>query len=108
LKAPPAKIDVAFLMQHPEIKEFRAGGRGGAKAEPTPDEAVGKESPEETMEIAATQHRQKIALELLQGVRICTDNAFEALVVGVLLKMGYGGSGADAGKVGRQDLRWRD
>jgi restriction system protein len=99
LKKPPTRIDIAFLMQFPEVRAFRGGGKAGAKAEPVPEESASLGTPEEVIEVASRQLREQIAAELLQKVKSCPPHFFEQLVVDLLVKMGYGGTLADAGKV---------
>jgi len=99
LAKPPPRIDIAFLMQFPEIREFRSGGKGANKPKAAVEDVGEKETPEEAMESGANQHKKRVALDLLQKVRACSDRAFETLVVNVLVRMGYGGSLADAGQV---------
>ncbi len=68
--------------------------------EPTPLEE--RKTPEELIAEGATALRRDLAQDLLAKVLECSPTFFEALVVELLVKMGYGGSRADAGeRVGR-------
>lgn len=62
---------------------------------PTP---VGEETPEEALERAYRGIHQTLAQDLLDRVQAGTPQFFESLVVELLVKMGYGGSRADAGE----------
>ncbi len=103
LKDKPDIINVRFLRQYPEFIEFHT-----AKREDT-NESVGSqdtetinETPEESLENAYQSIRKTLAEELIGKVFKLTPAFFERLVVELLVKMGYGGSIADAGKaIGR-------
>ncbi len=87
-------------MRFPAYTEFiEAQGRntdeGGATVAPTP---VGEETPEEALERAYRGIHQTLAQDLLDRVKAGTPQFFESLVVELLVKMGYGGSRADAGE----------
>jgi restriction system protein len=99
LKAPPARIDIKFLGQYPEFIEFRTP-KTGAQELPisaTP-EAADAETPEEALEAAYAKMKASLASEVLVRVKGASPEFFEKLVVELLLKMGYGGSRADAGQ----------
>ena len=104
LKKPPPRIDIRFLEQFPEFVEFRTTRKepGPPKPDPGPDDGDGDETPEEALEEAHTKIKARLAAELLALVKKASPEFFERLVVELLLKMGYGGSRADAGQaVGR-------
>lgn len=92
------KIDVSFLEQFPEFRDFRAirhkEGNGGKEPPPEPINIT----PEEALETAYQRLKDDLAIELLQQVKACSPSQFEKLVVELLVKMGYGGSRLDAGK----------
>lgn len=98
LEDPPERIDIAFLNQYPEFREFRS-------KTPKDNESSGdddSETPEEILESAYQQLRDDLAAELLQQVKRSSPEFFERLVIELLVKMGYGGSRKDAGTaVGR-------
>jgi restriction system protein len=56
------------------------------------------QTPVESLELIYVRLRQNLADELLDKIKSCTPQFFERLVVELLVKMGYGGSMADAGK----------
>ena len=97
LKNPPSRIDIKFLEQYPEFVEFRTPKQGGTEHVPTP--APGDtETPEEAFEAAHQKMTASLASEVLTRVKTASPEFFERLVVELLLKMGYGGSRADAGQ----------
>ena len=98
LKSAPAKITVQYLMKYPEFQKFRGYGTENQIApiaEVSQSEAV---TPAEQMEIAYQNIRKSLAIELLEKVKASSPAFFERLVVELLVKMGYGGSRADAGE----------
>lgn len=103
LAANPERVDVKFLDQFPEFREFRAlkGTRSGSSAIVV-TEADQETTPEEALETAYGRLRDSLAIELVQQVKAASPSLFEQLVVELLLKMGYGGSRKDAGRaIGR-------
>ncbi|MFM2304237.1 MAG: hypothetical protein RLZZ135_1647, partial [Cyanobacteriota bacterium] len=53
---------------------------------------------DEVMASAYQELRRNLAQELLERIKSCSPAFFERLVIELLVKMGYGGSLADAGK----------
>ena len=97
LKSPPGRIDIKFLEQYPEFIEFRRPKAAGE--EPAIATAgVDTETPEEALETAHAKMTASLASDLLNRVKAGSSEFFEKLVVELLLKMGYGGSRADAGQ----------
>ena len=98
LKAPPSRIDIKFLSQYPEFVEFRAPkGEGQPPTGPVAPEPPDAGTPEEILEAAHARIETSLASEILTRVKAGSPAFFERLVVELLLKMGYGGSRADAG-----------
>ena len=100
LRENPPAIDNAFLMRFASFVAFREaagnhGDEGGAAVTPP---HIGEETPEEALERAYLGIRETLAQELLDRVKGGTPEFFEKLVVELLVKMGYGGSRADAGE----------
>src|SRR2546427_2394097 len=94
LKKDPGRIDVKLLRQFPEFLAFQT-----AKHEKEPRPPPGPEpteTPEERLESAHAELKDRLADDLLERVKQCPPNFFEQLVVDLLWKMGYGGSRADA------------
>lgn len=99
LKAPPPRIDIAFLMRYEEFREFRTPTKKETKPVAESEEVIPVQTPTEAMDAAYKQLRQALAGDLLQRIKSCSPKFFETLVVDVLLAMGYGGSKKDSGKV---------
>ena len=97
LKQNPPAINVKFLDQFAEFREFRKV----KKDKPTLVEASIEaeiETPEETLINAYENLRNNLAGELLREIKSNSSGLFERTVVDLLVKMGYGGSRKDAGK----------
>jgi restriction system protein len=105
LKKQPKAINVKLLKQYPEFLEFQQlkGTRSGDKTnelKKTPD--ISTATPSEALEEAYENLRDELADELLGRLKNISPAFFERVVVELLVKMGYGGSRADAGKaIGR-------
>ncbi|MBN2251873.1 MAG: restriction endonuclease [Candidatus Altiarchaeota archaeon] len=98
----PAKITTKYLRENfPEFREFSTV----AKKKPAENETIkpdAESNPRETLEYAHQSIMQALAQDVLSKVKSSPPSFFENLVIDLLLKMGYGGSRADAGKaVGR-------
>lgn len=97
LKQNPPDIDVRFLDQFDEFRQFRAIRRD--KVHPREETAsVQAGTPEEALESAYQNLRDALANDLLQQIKSSPPSLFERIVVELLVKMGYGGSLQDAGK----------
>jgi len=95
LKQKPEKIDVSYLSQFDEFREFKALRH--EKTDETEIESNNK-TPQEVLESAYQKIRTELADSLLERLKICSPAFFERLVVEVIVKMGYGGTRQDAGK----------
>jgi restriction system protein len=98
----PSAVNCRFLKQFSSYLKFIGQS-------PTPD-GDGKDeetvestkTPEETLAAAYQTIRNALADEVLDRVKSCSPAFFERLVVDLLVRMGYGGSLADAGQaIGR-------
>jgi len=99
LQAKPNTINVKFLRQFPEFVEFHTFKREDkAESEEISEQDDVHDTPEERLENAYQSIRKTLADELISKVLKLTPAFFEHLVVELLVKMGYGGSIADAGK----------
>lgn len=96
LKKKPSKIDVNYLSQFQEFKDFRVLRH--TKTEEEPKIEPNDKTPEESLEGAYQKIRGDLATDLLQRMKTCSPTFFERLVVEVIVKMGYGGTRKDAGK----------
>ena len=98
LKDPPARIDIKFLDRYPEFREFRTPKGDAGKKEPRDaHDPAESDTPEEALEAAHLRMKSSLATDVLTRVKSGSSEFFERLVVGLLLKMGYGGSRTDAG-----------
>lgn len=105
LRKQPKVINVKLLKQYPEFLEFQQlkGTRSGDKVVDTRGTSeVSTATPSEALESAYENLRHELADELLEKLKKTSPSFFERVVVELLVKMGYGGSRADAGKaIGR-------
>jgi len=98
LRKSPARVDVNFLMQFNEFRQFKEL-RGTRASNAKKIAEVTKGTPEEILEATHKQLQDNLAQELLQKIKEGSPSMFERLVVYLLVKMGYGGSRHDAGEV---------
>lgn len=94
----PLRIDNAVLKQFPEFIAFQ--NRKNDKSA-TPNSSNVEEvtaTPEESLYAAHQTLRNALAIELLDKIKTSSPAFFERLVVELLVKMGYGGTLADAGR----------
>jgi restriction system protein len=96
----PARIDAKFLRQFPEFQEFNRVNKQNETItlESNLSTSDQEQNPEELLENSYQEIRQALAIDLLFILRKLSPDAFEKLVVELLVKMGYGGSIRDAGK----------
>jgi restriction system protein len=105
LKTQPKIINVNSLKQYPEFLEFQQL-RGTRRNDKTDTSVSVSEflnsTPSEALESAYENLRDELAEELLYKLKSTSPSYFERIVVELLVRMGYGGSRADAGKaIGR-------
>jgi restriction system protein len=102
----PDLINIRLLGRFPEFRAFREHvapsdvleGTVDPSAEPDPATAT----PEEGIEAASEELEAALRADLLERVVAATPQFFEALVVDLMIAMGYGGSRRDAGtRLGR-------
>lgn len=96
----PARIDTKFLRQFPEFQEFTRVNKQNETItlESNLSTSDQEQNPEELLENSYQEIRQALATDLLFILRKLSPDAFEKLVVELLVKMGYCGSIRDAGK----------
>lgn len=92
-----SRIDIGFLEEFEEFRQFRSSGIRDSSGAPALSTATA-ETPEEVLERAYQTIRAELASELLAKVMTGTPEFFERLVVELLLQMGYGRSRAEAGR----------
>lgn len=101
LRKKPATINVKTLKQYPEFLEFQKlkGTRSGEKTTTAKESLdASTATPSEALEAAYENLRDELIDELLTKLKQSSPSFFERIVVELLVKMGYGGSRADAGK----------
>jgi len=101
LKKQPKAVNVKLLRQYPEFLQFQQlkGTRSGDKESSSGATLdVTTATPSEALETADENLRDELADELLARLKKSSPSFFERVVVELLVKMGYGGSRADAGK----------
>ncbi|MBS1903221.1 MAG: restriction endonuclease [Bacteroidetes bacterium] len=92
------QINVKFLRQFPEFVEFETAKKGEPNHAILSDETETLRTPVEQLESAYQAINDSLAQELLSRVLSITPEAFEHLVVELVVAMGYGGSIGDAGR----------
>lgn len=98
----PKRIDVKFLDQFDEFKQFRALRHAKVNESELLEPPESDVTPEEALESAYKRLRDSLASDLLAQVKSISPSLFEKVVVELLVKMGYGGTRQDAGKaIGR-------
>ncbi len=97
-----AIVNVNYLKQYPEFNSFQTVRKdNNGHSEQVIDNSIitVNQTPEESIEIGYRQLRSELSQELLEKISSMSFSFFEKLVVEVLVKMGYGGSLQDAGRV---------
>lgn len=104
LKGNPLTINISFLKQFPEFIDASStkNEKPNSSSSTLQDFSIGSNdinTPEEILGSAYLKIREALAQEIIAKVVSLSPNYFEKLVVELLVKMGYGGSLKDAGKV---------
>jgi len=97
----PAIINNKFLSRYPSFVAFtlrRAAAAGNGTVSNSATEPIGNEraTPEAQIESAVTTLNETLSGDLIQRILQNTPSFFEKLIIDLLVKMGYGGSRADA------------
>lgn len=101
LRKDPQELDNRFLARYPEFQAFKnlRGTRSGNKAKEAAEAFdFSHATPSEVLERAYENLRDELADDLLKRLKQINPTFFERVVVELLVRMGYGGSRADAGK----------
>ena len=99
IKEAPDSVNLKLLDRYPEHVEFRSKSDGTISESDQKVRQSGEEStPVETIEGAYRALRSSLAEEILPQIKSCSPEFFERLVVDLLVRMGYGGTRAEAGK----------
>ena len=97
LHAPPPQLNLAFLQSIPAYQYAKSSRLPEALSPLLPVRDTQIQTPHEIIETAYQDLSFRLADELLDRIKHNTPTFFEKLVVELLLKMGYGGTRADAG-----------
>jgi restriction system protein len=101
----PKRITVSYLKQFPEILEFLKGNKTDKdelqNSIEISDDKLLNETPQELIANGYKKIRKSLEEDLLEKLKIVSPKFFEEVVVELLVKMGYGGSIAEAGKATR-------
>lgn len=101
LKSYPERIDLRTLNEFEEYREFRNRRKdidGCDTTDMPKTEEQEQETPEELLENAYLRVRRQVETELLALVKSSPPDFLEAVVVDLVVRMGYGGSRKDAGE----------
>jgi len=99
-----SEISINDLKAIPEFREFNEGvpstvGQTVTTATDEDFQIIETKTPEEILDYSFTKLTDELASELIDKIKSCSPSFFERLVVDLLVKMGYGGSRKEAGKV---------
>lgn len=94
----PKKIDMKFLEQFPEYREFRKERHTETIAANGTKIVSALKTPEEILEGAFEEISESLAQDLINQMKTSSPSFFERLVIDLLVKMGYGGSRSDAAR----------
>jgi restriction system protein len=95
----PTDINIKFLEQFPEYAEFKKVKKEVPREELDRNKyEISPQTPEEILGDAYEELNRNLKQELLENIKSASPDFFEALVVDLLVKMGYGGSRSDAGQ----------
>ncbi|HQT00372.1 MAG: restriction endonuclease [Hydrogenophilales bacterium 16-64-46] len=94
----PQPLNVRYLKRFPEFVVFNAG-KPKDEGKFVESVTASQDTPDELIAGGYKQLRETLAIELLERIKTVSPSRFEELVVELLLKMGYGGTQEDAGRV---------
>lgn len=97
LSTNPERIDMAFLTQFAEFRDFTGRATKDASAETVLVET--ERTPDEVIRAAQAELEEALSDDLLERVRSASPAFFESLIVKLLLTIGYGVSGERSGRV---------
>ncbi len=100
LKIAPSQINPSDLRQFPEFAEFSSGTQTKSiiSSDPTIDGREEQLTPFEQMRLASQEIRKSLNEQVLETLRTVTPSRFEQIIVDLMLRLGYGGDFADAGR----------
>jgi len=96
----PTEINTKYLERYEEFIVFRTKkvNDDASKDESLQSDQVEK-TPEESIEYGYSKLKESISEEILGKIKECSPAFFEKLVIELMVKMGYGGTLKEAGKV---------
>ena len=95
----PARVDLKYLARFPELERFRAG-EGERTPAPVIEPAATTATPDERLRQAHQEIEATLRADLLARVLAQPPAFFEAVVVDLLVAMGYGGSHGRSARLG--------
>jgi restriction system protein len=99
LKKNPKIINNQYLSQFSEFTDFVKSRVIKHNSADTYIEVDNEKTPDENIDCNYQKIRNALANDVLDRIKQCSPYFFEKLVVDLLLKIGYGGSREDAGKI---------
>lgn len=95
-----APINMAYLRQFDEYREFQSGSKQqqGEKTTTLESTETDNLTPSEHIEFGYQRIREELKGELIAKIKSASPAFFERLVIELLVSMGYGGSHKDAGQ----------
>jgi restriction system protein len=102
LKEKPKEINTKYLERFDEFVIFRKKkgiGESGKDAEASSMVDQIEKTPEESIEYGYSKLKESISEDIIGKIKECSATFFERLVIELLVKMGYGGTLKEAGKV---------
>ncbi|KUJ72511.1 restriction endonuclease [Thiomicrospira sp. WB1] len=94
----PEKINVRFLKQYESFRQFHTAKPAQKATSESAQTDDLPETPDEQLQQAYQSLNASLAEELLESVKQVSPQAFEQLVVDLMLAMGYGGARMEAGQ----------
>lgn len=102
LENPPERIDIPFLKRYSKFNEAREGRDNDNESIKDVEENETATTPSERIDAAYKEIKRTLREELLEQILACKPEAFEMLVVDLMIAMGYAtkGWGERVGKSG--------
>ncbi len=106
LKSNPSSLSVKYLIDkfpdfEQKINKYRYKKKDSSNLQSDTFIEPSTQTPEEQIELSYQKIRQSLEQEILSKLKTIHPSFFEKIVVELLVKMGYGGSIAEAGKATR-------
>ena len=102
LQDSPSEIDVSFLQQFEEFREFQNRSKRKLKEnsnEEFEEDCEEESTPLESLRLAYEEINSSVQSDLLDEVKRCSPRFFEKLVLDLLVAMGYGNSNIDSAEL---------